>query len=96
MSASAIPPERERYPFEVWLFNRRLTVSAAADLMGVSQGQLSRALRDPAEEGFRPASMRLRRIVKAYTEDAVTLDDWPDLPQAVPARRQAVAEEVRS
>jgi hypothetical protein len=67
-----------RSPAEIWMFNRRMTITEAALAAGVSQSSLSRALLPPSEPGFRSASLPLRRKFKRFTEGKVDIGDWPE------------------
>ena len=67
-----------RAPAEIWMFNRRLTLTEAAKAAGVSQASLSRALLPPDAPTFKAASLNLRKKFKRYTLGKVTLDDWPE------------------
>jgi len=77
-SEQTFPQTVERFPFEIWLFNRRLKLAEGARLVGVSAQSLEAALLPPEHPRFRAASLNVRKKIKAFTAGEISMDDWPE------------------
>ncbi|MDC7683245.1 hypothetical protein PQU92_08150 [Asticcacaulis sp. BYS171W] len=73
------PPQPvQRCSADQWRVDRNLTVTEMADAIGVKRQDLGRALMPMDQDGWREASLTIRKKVRDYTQGAVTLDDWPE------------------
>jgi len=75
-----VPQPVERAPLELWLFNRKLTLTEFARANGLTQQVLERAVLPVTHDRFQQASIKLRQKVKVITNGDIGLEDWPDAP----------------
>ena len=83
-----------RAPFDLWLFQRRISLGAACAGMGLTYEVVRRNMLPVADPYFREASIATRKAVRKYTGGAIDLTDWPEAPdtqspKAAPAPRLA-------
>lgn len=76
-----IPNEaNSRAAFDLWLFQRRISLGAACAGMGLNYEVVRRNMLPVNDKYFREASIATRKAVRKYTGGAVDLTDWPEAP----------------
>ncbi len=75
--ASNDPPALTRHPFELWLFERRISQRKAAERLGISNTWLGRFLLPPEDVRYVRPSPELRQAIREMTDGEIGEDRFP-------------------